>query len=159
MTRYRVDLPVRSQSLLAHRRSALVVAAVVVALAVGFWLYHRPAHHVDTRYEATWTAEVKSLTSTHATGACVDPTSLGTSDRLRGVGAITSVCVGPVGRWPHAEVTFWLGQGLSGVAYANGYPPPYDMCVTPLGGSWWQVVAMNDLAMSCPRGYGVQPAA
>jgi hypothetical protein len=143
------------------RRRMVAIAAVVLATAAvysGWRLYDRPAHPYNTAYESCWgaaAAVAQGAASTFAPTTCDSPPGM-----LPGVGRL-------LGTWPsspspgHALVIFATaqrpGQGYEGLAYVVGETPPWDNCVSHLGGPWWQLALMNISSMSCPRGFTYQP--
>jgi hypothetical protein len=128
-----------------------IASVVAAALIVGTNLYFSPAHIYDRHaHQAAWLAAVHSL---HAKNGCSSPSYA--LSNLAGVGQVTSVCVARSGH-KILTVIFWKTSGQEGAGLAYG-SPPYDTCVTPLGGSWWQIGPFDPKAMSCQRGFTFTP--
>lgn len=142
------------------RRRIFVITTSLLAIAVvflGWSLYDRPAHPYNTAYASCWSAAAAvalGAPSTFAPKTCASPPGV-----LPGVGRL-------LGTWPgssspgHDLVIFAIatqpGQGYEGVAYVIGETPPWDNCVSHLGGPWWQLAFFRNSSMSCPRGFSYQ---
>ena len=145
----------------SRRLSVVITSSILAVLVVlaGWHVYDRPAHPYNTAYESCWTAAALSALgaqSNFAPKGCGSPPGT-----LRGLGHL-------VGTWPsslspgHEQVIFATserpGLGFNGVAYVVGGTPPWDSCVSHLGGPWWQLAFLRVSSMSCPRGFHFQPA-
>lgn len=145
----------------SSRRGLLAILSSILAIMVvlaGWHLYDRPAHPYNTADESCWSAAALAALGAKSVGApksCSSPPGT-----LRGLGHL-------IGTWPsslspgHDLVIFATserpGSGYDGVAYVVGESPPWDNCVSHLGGPWWQLAFLNTSSMSCPRGFHYQP--
>ena len=130
------------------------IFAMVAALAVGWVLYHRPAHPYQmSAHNAVWTADVKFALSESRSGSPVP--ILGPLRDIPGVGKIVKVIVEKFPSRKGSAVLFLTGVsiGYQGLVYLDGYPPPPDSCNVHLSGPWWEVSPENVATMGCARGF------
>jgi hypothetical protein len=147
----RVHSGLREHKRRTRWRRVGVASVVAAALIVGANLYFSPAHTYDRNaHQAAWLAAVQSI---HGKNGCSSPSSA--ISNLAGVGQVTLVCVARSGQKILTAI-FWKTSGQEGAGLAYG-SPPYDTCVTPLGGSWWQIGPFDPRAMSCQRGFTFTP--
>ena len=143
----RVRSGLRERTRRQRWRRAGIASVVAAAVIVGANLYFSPAHTYDRNaHQAAWLAAIQSL---HGDNGCSSPSSA--VSILAGVGQVTLVCVARSGQ-KLPTVIFWKTSGQQGAGLAYG-SPPYDTCVTPLGGPWWQIGPFDPEAMSCQRGF------
>jgi hypothetical protein len=146
-----IDYPVASESVLKNRSAWAMFFIVVVVIVAGVSFYNRPARTFNLRAnEQAWNADVQLVRSTTRSG-CSAPT--GKLRYIADFGRVASICVTAKSNKRAVSILFIGTSSSMDLAYVSGFPPPPDTCDAPLGGSWWQVTSIDDLTMSCPRGF------
>lgn len=97
-------------------------------------------------------ADVHQVLAMGNAHGCFSP--IGNLKKVPGVGVIESVCF-ETGKKHSVLIEFLTGidRHYRGLVYVVGFPPPPDSCSASLGGPWLQLSPLNELSMSCSRGF------